>query len=117
MGESRKPTQDDVSSGRALAASRKAAGVTQQELAEYLKISAQQLSKYERGKNRMSKGRYDRAIAYLADGDMGTPAGFADAGQVAYAPPATSLDQLVAEIESARAALDRALKTAKLMTP
>jgi transcriptional regulator with XRE-family HTH domain len=65
MPTSRKPNERDRQRGRELAQRRKAAGMSQEKLAELLHISTYQLGKYERGQTRMSANRYEAAITIL----------------------------------------------------
>jgi len=65
MADRRKPDERDIQRGREVAEKRKAAGISQKVLAEHLGISAQQLSKYEHGINRMSVGVYERALEFI----------------------------------------------------
>ena len=65
MQTSRKPDENDRARGRELARLRKVVGLSQEQLAGRLGISAKQLGKYERGLNRMSAGRYEAALRIL----------------------------------------------------
>ena len=80
MDETRKPDPVDVHVGRAVFARRKALGVTQERLAEKLRMTFQQVQKYERGSNRISASKL-----YAIAGALGCEPGDFYAGL----PPAT----------------------------
>ncbi len=78
---SNRATEQDVEIGLRIAASRKARGLTQQELAKAIGITFQQIQKYEDGRNRVSASRLAdiaRAVGvpitffYAADCGMST---------------------------------------------
>lgn len=78
MKKSRKPDQYDIELGIRLTGIRKAKEISQQELGEFLGVSAQQIGKYERGENRMSTGRYEKAMRWLSLGADPVSAGFGE---------------------------------------
>ena len=84
MTTSRKPDESDKAKGRELARLRKAAGMSQEQLATRLGISAKQLGKYERGQNRVPIGRYEAALNILRERVGG---GFSES-QASYDGPA-----------------------------
>lgn len=55
-----KMNKNDIAIGKRIRVLRKAANITQSELARLLEISPQQLQKYERGINKVSAGRVQR---------------------------------------------------------
>lgn len=73
----RKPDEQDKAKGRELARLRKAAGLSQEQLAARLGISTKQLGKYERGQSRMTAVRYDEAMRVIRQ-HAGTKDGFAE---------------------------------------
>lgn len=80
MKTSRKPDDSDKAKGRELAELRKAAGLSQEQLAIQLGISAKQLGKNERGQIRMPIGRYEAALNIL----RGRPRGGFSEEQASY---------------------------------
>ena len=77
MKTSRKPDESDRAKGRELARLRKAVGMSQEQLAIRLGISAKQIGKYERGQNRVPAGRYEAASTILREQEAGG-SGFAE---------------------------------------
>jgi transcriptional regulator with XRE-family HTH domain len=61
----RRPTEQDRAVGPRLKALRRAAGLTQEGLANALGVSYQQVQKYEKGTSRMSGGRLRQAASLL----------------------------------------------------
>lgn len=104
MGVSRKPNSRDVEIGRDLARRRKAAGISQAELAAALGISTQQVGKYERGENRISTARHEQAQEALR-AVSGAPPGLAEERAGYQAPDALRL-----ELENSALALKQALE-------
>ena len=80
----RRPTEQDRAVGPRLKALRKAAGLTQEGLANALGVCYQQVQKYEKGASRMSGGRLRQAASLLGVslqdliGDAEPAAGFAE---------------------------------------
>lgn len=80
MGSTRKPSSRDVEISLELAKARKSAGLSQAELAARLRISTQQVGKYERGENRIPSGRLEQ-IQDIIRGEQGSSSpGFAEVG-------------------------------------
>lgn len=104
MGVNRKPSARDVEIGRDLARRRRAAGISQAELAAALGISTQQVGKYERGENRISTARHEQAQKAL---DMASvaPAGLAEE-RAAY----RAADPGVMELQEAAHAIQQAVE-------
>ena len=90
MKTSRKPDHYDRAKGRELARLRKAAGLSQEQLATRLRISPKQLGKYERGQSRIPAGRYEAAMEILRE-NRGMVAGFSE-GQAPYGIPTATRD-------------------------
>lgn len=93
---------------------RKKLKVTQQQLGDILGISAQQLSKVERGENRLTLGRFLIAMNFLkgiAAERPSTPAaislGFAEAEQTIYGLPGDPRLELLETVRSMRGCLDQ----------
>lgn len=105
MPRIRKPSQADREAGRDLARMRKLLKITQRELGERLNISAQQISKYERGLDRLSVGFKDEAYAYFAT--IGQDRGFEEARQDPYGARDVAMDAFESSLANARAALDQ----------
>ena len=61
----RKPNSRDVEAGRRLRTQRLEMGLSQKEFGRKIGVSYQQLQKYERGENRISTGRLQRAAEVL----------------------------------------------------
>jgi transcriptional regulator with XRE-family HTH domain len=86
----RRPTEQDRAVGPRLKALRKAAGLTQEGLANALGVSYQQVQKYEKGASRMSGGRLRQAASLLGVslqdliGDAEPAAGFAEGAGPGY---------------------------------
>jgi transcriptional regulator with XRE-family HTH domain len=93
MVTSRKPDDSDKARGRELAQLRKAAGMSQEQLASQLGISARQLSKYELGQNKISISRYEEALRILRR-QKHAIAGFAES-QASYGEPKPVRDALL----------------------
>lgn len=92
---------------------RKQLKVTQGQLGNVLGVSAQQLSKVERGGNRLGLGRFLNALKFLkevaASQDTLAPSvslGFAEAEQALYGVPADPRAELLAALRSMRTGLD-----------
>jgi transcriptional regulator with XRE-family HTH domain len=68
MSSPRQPTARDREVGQQISRLRKAAGLTQEGLAERLGVSQQQVGKYERGENRLSHTRLEEIHRQLTDG-------------------------------------------------
>lgn len=105
-----------------LVETRKALHVTQHELGDILGISAQQLSKIERGKNRLPLGRFLAAMKFLksmaeerAPTSAALSLGFAEAEQALYGVEDPRADLLRAA-RSLRERLD-AFESALLAPP
>ena len=92
MKTSRKPDENDRARGRELARLRKAIGLSQEQLAIRLGISAKQLGKYERGLNRVPAGRYEAARRILREQAGG--GGFAES-QTPYDGPDMAREALL----------------------
>lgn len=86
MATSRKPDEDDKAQGRELARLRRAAGLTQQQLADMLKITSKQIGKYERGQSRVPAGRLKAAMVILRK-ESETAGGFSE-DQTEFSAPA-----------------------------
>ena len=85
----RRPTEQDRAVGPRLKALRRAAGLTQEGLANAFGVSYQQVQKYENGTSRMSGGRLRQAASLLGVSlqDLigeAEPAGFAEGGGPGY---------------------------------
>lgn len=93
MKTSRKPDEHDKAEGRELALLRRAAGLTQEQLALLLGVSPNQIGKYERGQSRLTAGRYKAATAILR-GQVEVTGGFAEE-QTPYVIPASAKDMLL----------------------
>ena len=119
----RRPTEHDRALGPRLKSLRKAAGLTQEELANALGVSYQQVQKYEKGLSRMSGGRLQQAASLLGCSlqDLvgeGAAPGFAErpAGYDAEsAPEAAELLRHFAAIKD-RSDRDMLLRLARLLT-
>ena len=119
----RRPTEHDRALGPRLKALRKAAGLTQEGLANALGVSYQQVQKYEKGTSRMSGGRLQQAASLLGVslhdlvGDLAA-AGFAESAGPGYeaggAPEAAELLRHFAAIKDTEDR-DMLLRLAKLL--
>src|SRR5688500_10885307 len=99
MKTSRKPDESDRAKGRELARLRKAAGMSQEQLAIRLGISAKQFGKYERGQNRVPAGRYEAALTILREQAGGS--GFAES-QAPYGGQERTREALLLSLEQMR---------------
>ena len=99
------PDPADVHIGQRLRLRRTFLGVTQEQLAEKLGISFQQIQKYERGQNRISAARLRDVANMLAvtvdffyqppDKPPARARGLAETGQDDLSPPPPNLDDLL----------------------
>lgn len=105
---SRKPTKEDEDRGRKLARRRRAHRVSQAQLAAHLKVTAQQIGKYERGENRIPMNRYDRAMAFLGEPDDPS-AGFAEGVAPYDGERRPNLDEAASLMEQIIRAAERAI--------
>ena len=96
INTSRKPDESDKAKGRELARLRKAASLSQEQLAIRLGISAKQFGKYERGLNRIPAGRYEAALRILRE--QPDVAGFAES-QASYNGPDMRRDAVLLALE------------------
>ena len=88
----RRPTEQDREVGPRLRHLRKAAGLTQEALANALGVSYQQVQKYEKGTSRMSGGRLRQAASLLGvslqdllgEAEPASAAGFGEGPAAAY---------------------------------
>lgn len=106
--ETKNPTLADQHVGRRLRGRREELNLSQQELADQLGITFQQLQKYERGANRVSAGRlFDLAkaletrITYFFEGLDGVAFVRRGVSEEAAAPIAPPMDKDAAELLAA----------------
>lgn len=93
--DTRSATANDLTVGQRIRAFRKAAGLSQTELADQIGVTSQQLQKYEKGTNRVGAGRLQLIAKAL---DVSITTFFDGLGQSTKRRPAdSSLDQLMAE--------------------
>ena len=105
MGASRQPNSRDIEIGRDLARNRKAAGISQANLAAALGIFTQQVGKYERGENRISTSRHEQALKILRGSAGADQPGLAEE-RAAYDAPFPLKGELLETLRS----LERNLK-------